>query len=278
VTQEKRHRRGFVLTIALVVVAGFVGFVALHARWRATTSAPDARSPASGVVASSSAASKPEGEAPPAPLGNDSSISGVPLPIILTATMPGRNASEGSALLGVNRDSPQTYIAGALLANGARLAEIHSQYVVIEKDGHSTRLYLQGAQPRSAPQPLKELTTVGGARDFKPAAITNADTLTDYIRPSPVYEGQALKGYEVYPGQKSGLFMRLGLRGGDIITMLNDAPFSDPGQAIDLFRQIADGAVMTATLERQGKIERLTLDGSVIANAELAPGGEARRN
>jgi hypothetical protein len=61
---------------------------------------------------------------PIAPRGTDSSVSPVPLPLILTATRPGRNPREGFADIGVDAKTPQTYAAGSLLANGARVAEI----------------------------------------------------------------------------------------------------------------------------------------------------------
>jgi type II secretory pathway component PulC len=57
-------------------------------------------------------------------------------------------------------------------------------------------------------------------------------------------------------------------RGLGLTIALNDTPFADPQQAIELLQQIAHGAVMAATIERQGKIERLTLDGTLIASAE----------
>lgn len=94
------------------------------------------------VVAKPSARPPPKaiGIAPPAPKGNDSSISPVPLQLVLVRVQLGRRITEGSAEIGVVRESPQTYQAGALLENGARLAEIHSDYVTLRKDGHSAQL------------------------------------------------------------------------------------------------------------------------------------------
>src|SRR4051794_33361966 len=99
--------------------------------------------------------------APPIPMGNDSSSSKTPLPLILTGTSPGRNAREGHAYIGVNKDSPQTYMAGALLVNGARLTEIYAQYVVLEKSGKSVRLYLLDSKEGTNGKALNDLLTVG---------------------------------------------------------------------------------------------------------------------
>ena len=98
---------------------------------------------------------------PMRPEGNDSSVSPVPLPLILVRTHRGRNSREGFAEIGVRARSPQTYTAGALLANGARLTEIYDHYVVLERGGRSARLYVQGeAQPDG--KRARELLTVGG--------------------------------------------------------------------------------------------------------------------
>jgi len=124
------------LALGAWYASGFRGFpVSTPEQSAATAPAPASRPP-----------TQPSGLAPPAPLGNDSSVSKVPLPLILAGTLPGRNAREGEALIGVNENSPQTYKAGALLINGARLVEIYPKYVVLEKDGRSARLYLQNTK------------------------------------------------------------------------------------------------------------------------------------
>ncbi|MES1189998.1 MAG: type II secretion system protein N [Steroidobacter sp.] len=202
---------------------------------------------------------------PSQPVGNDTSVSKVPLPLILTGTMPGRNRHEGLAFIGVDKKSPQTYQAGALLVNGVRITEIYSDHVVLERDHHTVILYLDGTGEHKIPAQLKSMLTVGGeAAPAAPAKITHHEVLTDYIRPSPVYDNQMLKGYQVYAGQRSTVFSQLGLEPGDIITSLNGMPLNEPQSAIAQLQQLAAGAAMTATVERQGQEQTISLDGSVI--------------
>lgn len=201
---------------------------------------------------------------PPQPVGNDSSVSPVPLPLLLTGTMPGRNAHEGTAFIGVNKDSPQTYVAGAMLANGARIAEIYTDHVVLEKDGTRGNLYLLGSGKQIEVGKLSGLLTVGGIPAPPQAKITSHEVLTDYLRPSPIYEGQALKGYQVYPGQHAGVFSQLGLLPGDVIIAINGAPLNEPNAAIEQLKQLTEGYVVTAIIERQGKTDSISLDGALI--------------
>ena len=203
--------------------------------------------------------------APPQPKGNDSSISKVPLPLLLTGTMPGRNHKEGLAFIGVNRDSPQTYQADALLANGVRIAEIYKDHVVLERDHQHVNLYLDGTGEHKVSPQLAAMMTVGGEASVPaPIKTTHRDVLTDYLRPSPVYDGEVLKGYQVYAGQQAGVFSQLGLEAGDVITAINGAPLNEPQSAILQLQQLTEGAALTATIERKGQSQTISLDGSLI--------------
>jgi type II secretion system protein C len=197
--------------------------------------------------------------------GNDSSVSATPQRLILTGTVLGRNFKEGSAMLGVARENPQTYAAGAVLANGARLTEIHAKYVVLERGGRSARLYLDGGELRPATRGgTDDVLSVGGVHRPVPALAASIEPVTDYLRPTPIYDGEVLVGYQVYPGGKPGAFAQMGLQAGDVITAIDAAPLSDPTQATEMFHELLNGAVLSAVITRKGKSERLTLDGTLI--------------
>ena len=202
----------------------------------------------------------------PQPLGTDSSVSRVPLPLVLTGTRLGRNVREGYADIGVNALSPQTYRAGALLANGARLEEIYSDYVVLARDSHRARLYVTGrAVPADAPLPYLPLLTVGGVTQTAKAAVADShDRLTEIIRASPVYQGDILQALEVYGSGSSDTFARLGLEPGDRVTAIEGASLRNPGEAMAQLRRLAEGASLTVTVVRGGKPQTLSLDGSVV--------------
>jgi type II secretory pathway component PulC len=203
--------------------------------------------------------------------GTDSSISQTAQPLYLLGTSPGRHAREGTALIGTSVDNPQTYSAGALLANGAQLAEIYRDHVVLKRGEQSARLPLYRLAQASGTMPLlNDLLTVGGQVTEPTAPAGRPQALTDYLRPSPVYDGEVLTGYQVYPGQKPGVFAQLGLRAGDVITAINDTPLVDLAQSVAVLEQLLDGVAVVATVVRkngavgQNTRERITLDGAVI--------------
>jgi type II secretion system protein C len=200
--------------------------------------------------------------------GIKSSVSETPRQLVLTGTVLGRNSHEGSAFIGVDPRNPQTYLAGAMLANGARLAQIFKDYVVLEQGGRTARLYLADRQGAGRPQAGSDLLLVGGHVPSKPATANTSEEFTDYIRPTPVFEGPNLTGYQVYAGVRADVFGQLGLRGGDVITAIDGVPFADPDQAVEMFRQLASGIAMHATVKREGRLQDISLDGSLIVAAQ----------
>ncbi len=199
--------------------------------------------------------------------GTDASASTTPLPLYLVATTPGRNKHEGTARIGTSLDNPQTYAGGALLANGSRLSEIHTDRVVLSRDGASAELYIHGRGAHAKQrQSADALLTIATQPTAAPAVVEKvSEGLTDYLRPSPVYDGEMLRGYQVYPGSRPAVFGRLGLEPGDVVTSINDAPLNEPSQSMELFAQLMRGVAVVATVERKGAAHRITINGAVIS-------------
>src|SRR2546429_388360 len=109
-----------VAAFLVIVAANFAGLGWYEELLSWLQPAPQS-APAPRPVARRGPIGPPVSVTPMRPEGNDSSVSAVPQPLILVRTQRGRNSREGFAQIGVRTHSPQTYIAGALLANGARL-------------------------------------------------------------------------------------------------------------------------------------------------------------
>lgn len=175
----------------------------------------------------------------------------------LVAAEPGRNAGEGRARLGIGTGPTQTYVAGALLANGARLVEIHSGYVILERRGERQWLSMGAIDIEG------DVLTVGSPQ-MPSARPPSREPITDTIRMTPVYEGETLRGYRVFPGSHAEAFAALGLHSGDVITALDGAALDDREKAALLFRRLTTRAAVVATVERENQSTAVTLDGSVL--------------
>ena len=209
----------------------------------------------------------------PTPLGTDSSVSVAPLPLHLVATRLGRNTREGYADIGVDVRTPQTYRAGAILANGARIEEIYSNYMVLARDGHTTRLYVEGQAPAGyvvnsdVADKAGTMLTVGGAVSHSVAVADSHDALTDVMRVAPVFEGDQVTALQVYANAQSNHFQELELAPGDQITAIDGEPVTDQRAAIASLRRLTEGQALTVTVDRGGERKTISLDGSVLVNA-----------
>jgi len=203
----------------------------------------------------------------PEPIGTDSSVAPSPARLVLTRTRLGRNANEGYAELGVNAASPQTYRAGAILANGARIEEIHADHVVLARDGQRQRIYMDGTAPAGHQLSDNALALVGGVKAQAAAIANSADELTNHIRVAPVYAGPVVRALKVYPTQHSTVFAGLGLEPGDHITAIDGRAVTDFAQAIASLRQLSGGVAVLVTIERNGRSTALSLDGLILTAA-----------
>jgi len=205
---------------------------------------------------------------PTMPVAYDSSTAVTPLKLILVSVKPGNTPQEGIAQIGVFRESPQTFQAGALLGNGARIAEIYSNFVILERDGRSERLYLQNslAAKVSAATPLSTISA--GNTAVAPGPDQSRETLTDYIRPSPRFDDGNLIGYQVYPGARAMPFFQIGLQSGDVIVQIDGVSLTDPASAAAALSELVNGATLSVLVRRKDGVQSLTLDGSAFVRAE----------
>lgn len=195
------------------------------------------------------------------PLGTQSSISPTPQPLHLVSTTPGRSASEGTARIGANPESPQTYAAGAILVNGSRLVEIFDDRVVLARGDSRYTLFMSGREQAGR----HELALVGGQTMEVPAKPNMyKDRVTDIIRSMPYYEDELLVGVQLFPGRDAVSFAQLGLQASDVVVSIDGASISDHGNFLGHLRKVTDGGTINVTLRRGSQTMSLALDGAAV--------------
>lgn len=203
--------------------------------------------------------------------GTDSSVSPTPQQLLLVSTAPGRNEHEGTARIGTSPENPQTYVAGAILVNGSRLAEIHSDHVVLERGKETVALFLRsaaGAANNGQAQGSVDLAVVP-AMSGKPAQVEplGADSLGEVIRSMAYYENDLLQGLQVFPGRQAGTFARLGLKPADVIVSVDSVAVTDAQSALEYLHSLTQGAAIAVRVRRDAAFHTLSLDGTLIEAA-----------
>jgi general secretion pathway protein C len=277
---DRRYRAIHWLSALGAAVLGMVALWSAHPSlpdwWRSARKSHADETQASGRESSASSRGTPlvaASDRLATTAGTDSTVSGRPLPLYLISTSPGRNAHDGTAQIGTSIANPQTYSAGTLLANGARIVEIHREHVVLSDGKRSAQLniYVPNTQARSA----DALLQMGASQQPESVVATTREPITDFFRPTPLYDGELLRGYEVYPGRETGVFTQLGLQQGDVIVAVDDVALADPSNTMAIFARLLEGAALTATIQRGGRTDRIVLDGAVIAARTRHPANSA---
>jgi hypothetical protein len=217
---------------------------------------------------------KPPADPQTSLLGTDSSLSPTRLELILVSTTPGKKPTEGTASLGTEVLNPQTYAAGARLANGAIIVEIYPDYVVLSRGGRKSILALQGRTPR-VKESHRDLSVDDAAAYVGGEAVVNApvervassrEDLSEIIRAEPLYEREEFAGLKIVPGTNRGQLERLELQAGDIVRSIDGKRL----KSADTAWQTLDDAISTGTpivvsIEREGTLMSISLDGSRLA-------------
>lgn len=216
----------------------------------------------------------PAPELPPPLPGGDASVSTTPLKLLLVGTTLGPRPEDSTAALGTSRRNPQTYGPGALLANGARIATIAADHIVLERDGERFRIDVS-QDPTGALGSVEgragAIDTVGGAVASASAPTEAMSPVTDVVRPRPVYdEAGQFVAYELYPGRNDAAFEALGLQPGDRLLAADGVSLASVEQSAALLQTLAAGTAVSASIERGGQVVALRLDGRNFAGHDAA--------
>jgi type II secretion system protein C len=197
---------------------------------------------------------------------------GIAQALRLFAVTPGSNSREGLAVLGAAEASSRTYVAGALLENGARLTELYADRVVLIRGVKSFTLYLpqKGTSDQVANADTQGLT-VGDFPAAHPPLATQPVRVSDAVRVAPVYEGTQISGYSVYPGSRAAQFQRWGLKAGDVLVSLEGQLLTSTEQMESLLDQVAQGIALTGEVRRGEQRVAVTLDGAALIAAAQPP-------
>ncbi len=168
---------------------------------------------------------------------------------------------------GGGRDAEKIYKVGSRLPGGAVVHAIYSDRVILERGGHLEALRLPkeksgqsiSRDPQRAPSG-PGIARAGAVQELRTTLARHPDKLTDYVKALPATgrDGKQI-GYRVFPGQDRGLFGRLGLQPGDIVTAVNGIPLNDPSQSLKVLQQLKGSDNLNLTIRRDGRSQTVAL-------------------
>ncbi len=160
------------------------------------------------------------------------------------------------------------------LPGGAVLKAVFADRVILTRNGRNETLSLPkdilayksppaAAAPLPAaavPQPMGRTTPsapgavgIGGSlRSYREALRANLQSLAGLVQIGPVQQGGKFVGYSLHPGTDPGLFSRMGLQPGDVVTAVNGITLDNPARAPDVLNALTTANDLRLTLLRNG--------------------------
>jgi general secretion pathway protein C len=193
------------------------------------------------------------------------------LSLELRGTVAATDEDRALAIIAQRGGEEKVYFIGDAVPGGATLHAVYLDRVLLRRAGRLEALRLprsdQAPAPRLGAAPARSRTPVTAptrATTIQEVVSQNPASLTEIIRPQPVFKDGRQQGYRVYPGRQRQQFAQLGLRPGDLVTQINGMALDDPTRGMEIFRSLADATSVTLTVDRNGQVEMLTLDTSAL--------------
>lgn len=173
-----------------------------------------------------------------------------------------------SVIIEYKRVQDSYFIDSEINGTNATVTEIYSDRIIISVNGDKQTLVLDGLEQDNKRMASIENGQVSSknrksesSRKQLPldrkALLKDPGKLLDYIRISPVREGNQIKGYRVSPGKDPSLFAEAGLEEGDLAVELNGIDLTDIGQAMGLMKEFPTMTEMSLTVDRDGELHEL---------------------
>jgi general secretion pathway protein C len=181
----------------------------------------------------------------------------------LVGLVAGEGPEQGRAIIAESGSPERLYAVGDAVGGGqARLHQIHTDRVILERDGNYETLRLPRADSSTAgapaPAPVRATASVPEPMTDEPRVqrsewLSDPERLMQSVRARPVIQDGMLHGLEVRPTRNARQFQQAGLRPGDVITSVNGMPVSTIEDTDQLFAELSAQSQIDIVIERDGQ-------------------------
>jgi general secretion pathway protein C len=188
--------------------------------------------------------------------------------LVLAGTIATQNPKRGVAI--ISDGGPGKVYGVGDNVNGASLYSVYLDHVILDRAGALETLVLPRlmaggrAEPGVRRPPAARSAAVENIRRM---VQQDPGLLDQVMRTVPSYDNVAgrLRGFRAYPGRNRGLFGKLGLKPGDLVTAINGTVLDDPQHSQEVLNTIQSSDHVTVTIERAGVKQDISLNVGQVA-------------
>lgn len=188
------------------------------------------------------------------------------LNLVLRGVLSSDDPGGARAIIAEPNGTENYFRVGSALPGGAELKEIHADRIILLRAGrHETlrlpREAMEGAV-NGAPAPSGEPGANAGALlgEYREQMAQNPQVLMDLARPVPYNDGNGFAGFRLFPGNKPGLFVQLGLQPGDLLKEVNGVVLDNPMRGAEAVQLLRESSQLALRIERGGQDINLAVD------------------
>ena len=191
------------------------------------------------------------------------------LKLTLRGLFASDDSSGGRAIIGDPKGREESYAVGDPVPGGARLSEIHTDRVLLERNGRYETLRLPRDRSSNSVGRARNVTTgrSGTSRPGQAAAFTkyrseikqNPAAFLNYVRATPARKNGKFIGFRLQAGKQRGALKELGLKPGDIVTSINGVQIDSPAKGMKAMQALGEGESVEVTLLRSGQEVSMSL-------------------
>jgi general secretion pathway protein C len=183
----------------------------------------------------------------------------------LVGLVAGEGPEQGRAIIAESGSPERLYAVGDAVGGGqARLHQIHTDRVILEREGNYETLRLPRGDSSTAgapPAPAAPARATASAQEpmtdeprvQRSEWLSDPERLMQSVRARPVIQDGMLHGLEVRPTRNARQFQQAGLRPGDVITSVNGMPVSAIEDTDQLFAELSAQSQVDIVIERDGQ-------------------------
>ena len=193
------------------------------------------------------------------------------LKISLVGIIAASDSALSSVIIEYRGKQDSYFIDSEITGTNAVVVEIYDDHIIILVDGEQQTLILDGLEEDNRIiESIATTKNISSGRSRRKSAkkskeiildrnelLENPSKLQDFIRISPVREGNKVKGYRVKPGKYPSLFESSGLQAGDLAVELNGIDLTDMSKAIGLMKEFPTMKEISLTVDRNGELNEL---------------------
>lgn len=185
------------------------------------------------------------------------------LPLTLRGLVASDRPDTARAIIVAPNAGELPYAIGATLPGNARLEEIHTDKIILSRNGQLETLLMEkdsdGVDFSVVPMPAS--VDVGASADeviatpdqFRDALLHEPESIAGLVNTVPQTDDEGrLIGFQLQPGRDAGFLQRFGMEPGDVLTSVNGIQLDSPVRALEVMRELGEAGQVRVEVLRNG--------------------------